>query len=320
MKLFFLINIFLYSFLSFANNYKINKPYVSVYCIFPYKNQYSNYYEDLAPYEKAVTVIKGNTCIKQMDQYLYNDSVTRNTDFDEEGLVFVEKNESSMGYIKLEDWEISRPLSYAKYSPHKTSVMIISPFFEYEGVKYSMGTVLCIDREIIKNNPDNLGELNHIKALSLNNKREQIISLAKKLIGQPYQWGGRTALDGGGYDCAGLVNIVYLASGLDTPRGVGMQYQKSTDINSSNDLLIGDLLFYCDITKFDSAIHVMLYTGKKQGKHTYIHATPEAMSVVEETYDVDEIINNTLIPGTNYKLKLRRLNVWSVDSQGNLIH
>lgn len=302
MKFFFLINLFLYSFFSIAINYRINQPYVPVFINFP-----KQCYEKLETYEKAVTQLKGDTCIKQIDQYLYNESVTKIPNLLDEELVFVEKNQYNCGGIKPQDFNKLSVVSYAKYSPRNTSVMIISPVFEHESIKYSMGTVLCIDRKILLNNTDSIAEVSQIKSLEIDKKRVQIISLAKKLIGRPYQWGGRTALEGGGYDCAGLVNIVYLASGLDIPRSVTYQYDKSIDINNSHDLLLGDLIFCCDITNYDSPIHVMLYTGKEQGKHTYIHATPETMNVAQEVYESDEIINNTLIAGTNYKLKLRRL-------------
>ena len=50
---------------------------------------------------------------------------------------------------------------------------------------------------------------------------EQIIATAKRLIGTPYFWGGRTTA---GVDCSGLVQLGYAAAGLHLPRDAYQQF------------------------------------------------------------------------------------------------
>jgi cell wall-associated NlpC family hydrolase len=53
------------------------------------------------------------------------------------------------------------------------------------------------------------------------NEIEEIIDAAKKLLGAPYFWGGRTAE---GIDCSGLVQMSYAAAGLHLPRDAYQQF------------------------------------------------------------------------------------------------
>ena len=52
------------------------------------------------------------------------------------------------------------------------------------------------------------------------NKMEEIIAEAEKLLGVPYLWGGMTAK---GVDCSGLVRISYLMNGILLPRNASQQ-------------------------------------------------------------------------------------------------
>ena len=56
-----------------------------------------------------------------------------------------------------------------------------------------------------------------IKPVKLGSKlgAVSVINHAKRLIGCPYRWGGKTSL---GFDCSGFVQSVYLASGILLPR------------------------------------------------------------------------------------------------------
>lgn len=295
MKLLLIISLF-YSF--FAFNLTINKPYIPVYIVCTLKD-----YDSMADYEKAVSTIDGDNCIKQIDQYIYGEKIEVINNIKQEGFYFVEKNEDSLGLIKEEDFKNLLNRSFAPYAPNKILAIITDADFEYNQVKYIMGTTLFLERNFIKST-DALIEKNILKSMSIHEKRAHIVKLAQKLIGKPYQWGGRTALDGGGYDCAGLVNIVYLATDIHIERSVTQQYRDSKDIDLDN-LLPGDLIFFCDPKKHNQAFHVMIYVKKDANKYSYIHATPKSMSVVEETYIGDFSV---LVDDTDYNIKLRRPN------------
>jgi cell wall-associated NlpC family hydrolase len=50
---------------------------------------------------------------------------------------------------------------------------------------------------------------------------DAIVKTAKKLLGTPYFWGGRTVA---GIDCSGLVQMSYAAAGLHLPRDAYQQF------------------------------------------------------------------------------------------------
>lgn len=300
MKKILLINIIFYSYLSFSQDYTIKKPFIKAFTFISSKT-----YDELAHHEQSVVEHYKGSYIKQIHQFLYNEKAEIYSEDDN----YIN---TDYGSIKKEDLDnlANTTTNYNTYNYNKIIALVTSCDFSYNNQKYSMGTKLDIERDIINANKDSLLSFFSVRLMSLEKKRTHIIELARKLLGKPFQWGGRTALEGGGFDCAGLVEIVYLASGISCERGVSRQYKNSKDINHSNDLKIGDLIFYIDTTIYNTPIHAMLYAGKNnEGKHTYIHSTPQSMKVIEEVYDGDEITNNCEVPNTNYKIKLRRPNI-----------
>lgn len=71
-------------------------------------------------------------------------------------------------------------------------------------------------------------------------RRKKIVTTARRFLGVPYLWGGITP---GGYDCSGLVQIVYRFHGVNLPRDSKDQRRVGEEIDYQ-DLLAGDLLFF----------------------------------------------------------------------------
>jgi len=67
-----------------------------------------------------------------------------------------------------------------------------------------------------------------------------IIKEARKFLGTPYLWGGVTPF---GFDCSGLVQMVYRALGLNLPRDSKDQRNRGTKIDVGQ-IEMGDLLFF----------------------------------------------------------------------------
>ncbi|MBT3179618.1 MAG: C40 family peptidase [Candidatus Marinimicrobia bacterium] len=113
---------------------------------------------------------------------------------------------------------------------------------------------------------------------------EQIIPIAKNLLGTPYKWGGKTSL---GIDCSGLVQSVLKACGLDIPRDSYQQQEFFVDDEiSMNQTGRGDLHFF---GKNDIVTHVAFSTGGKKILHSQ-------GKVKEESLDPnDENVNQKLI-------------------------
>ena len=83
-----------------------------------------------------------------------------------------------------------------------------------------------------------------------------VIPIAKKLIGTPYKWGGKSSL---GFDCSGLVQSVLEVCGLVVPRDSRLQlkYLKNKKI-SMQESKPGDLHFF---GKGDITTHVGFSLG-----------------------------------------------------------
>ena len=67
------------------------------------------------------------------------------------------------------------------------------------------------------------------------------IAIAKRFIGVPYLWGGKTGL---GIDCSGLVQVALTARGVPCPRDSDMQEAALGSAVSLSDLKRGDLVFW----------------------------------------------------------------------------
>lgn len=100
-------------------------------------------------------------------------------------------------------------------------------------------------------------------------KANAIVSMAKRMLGQPYRFGGSNPLEG--FDCSGLVQFTHSQVSLGIPRVSIEQYQQSSDVRVS-DIKPGDLLFY---KTSSTPNHVTIYIGERQ----FIHAPSSGKQV-----------------------------------------
>ncbi|MBI2070767.1 MAG: C40 family peptidase [Elusimicrobia bacterium] len=114
--------------------------------------------------------------------------------------------------------------------------------------------------------------------------RSSIVDTARRFLGGPYFWGGRSFYDKRnkkvmtGVDCSGLVYLSYRINGLDVPRDAHEQFLKSRRIEAKN-LKPGDLIFLSTREDPENFSHVMIYAG--DGK--IIEAAGEKDGVRETT-------------------------------------
>lgn len=102
--------------------------------------------------------------------------------------------------------------------------------------------------------------------LPVDELRQTIVDYAKRHIGDPYLWGGRSKRDRSstvvatGVDCSGLVNWAYRRAGWFVPRDAHEQYMRSRRIDPA-DLKPADLVFLARPSSPDRIIHVAIFAG-----------------------------------------------------------
>lgn len=110
---------------------------------------------------------------------------------------------------------------------------------------------------------------------NLSSAKERILTRAKEFLGTPYGFGSKEAIQ---TDCSGFTQQVYKQFGLSLPRSAAEQARLGTQVDS-NDLQVGDLLFYQTYKSEPS--HVAIYAGDGQ----IIHASYKSRRVQYDTID-----------------------------------
>jgi cell wall-associated NlpC family hydrolase len=90
---------------------------------------------------------------------------------------------------------------------------------------------------------------------------ERVVSEARKQLGQPYVWGGKSRAEG--FDCSGYTAWVYRSLGVDIGASALQQYQAGVSIPRAG-LLPGDLVFFLGS---GTPLHVGIYAGDGQFLH-----------------------------------------------------
>lgn len=99
------------------------------------------------------------------------------------------------------------------------------------------------------------------------------IALAKRFLGLPYLWAGRSSF---GFDCSGFTQMLLRSRGINMPRDADQQAAWSgLEPIERKDLKAGDLLFFGTAT--DRITHTAMYIGDGQ----IIQATTNTHPVVQ---------------------------------------
>jgi SH3-like domain-containing protein len=98
------------------------------------------------------------------------------------------------------------------------------------------------------------------------------IELAKRFLGFPYVWGGRSSY---GYDCSGFMQMLIRSRGITMPRDAGQQAAWSGMlVIKREELKAGDLLYF-------GAPDKVTHTGMYIGNGEFIHSTTHDHPVVQ---------------------------------------
>jgi cell wall-associated NlpC family hydrolase len=113
------------------------------------------------------------------------------------------------------------------------------------------------------------------------------IELAKRFLGVPYLWGGRSSY---GFDCSGFTQMLVRARGINMPRDADQQAAwKGLARIERKDLHAGDLLF------FGSSEKEITHTGMYIGDGQFIHDTTNEHPVVQVSRLDDEPWTRVLV-------------------------
>lgn len=113
--------------------------------------------------------------------------------------------------------------------------------------------------------------------------RNDIITYAKKFVGNPYVWGGESLTRGA--DCSGFVMRIYQDFGYTIPRVSGDQARRAGTKVSLSDRKPGDLLFYG--TRSGTVNHVAMYIGNDQ----VVHASNKREGIKISKYNYREVLH-----------------------------
>lgn len=95
--------------------------------------------------------------------------------------------------------------------------------------------------------------------------KNSIVTVSGKMLGFPYLWGGTSSK---GVDCSGLTKLVFYSQGIILARDASQQakYGEPVDFSNTNNLQIGDLLFFGRSAQ--RITHVGIYLGNGDFIHS----------------------------------------------------
>lgn len=186
-----------------------------------------------------------------------------------------------MGWHGYQGWVEKKYATAATEFPPCNAVVKnqLAPIFDCNGEKLfdlSMGTriqatpfnnftweiILPTNQKAYINNAD-IYIIEPEITLSIDQLRQNIITTAQTFLGSLYSWGGRSAQNPeiaiSSVDCSALLNLSFLAHGLQIPRMSREQFLSIIEIDHGSQLQPGDFVFFASIKKHPFQIdHVMM--------------------------------------------------------------
>ncbi len=188
------------------------------------------------------------------------------------------------GWVPAENIALCTEENYLRFASPEDYVTVLSKTADCGGMRYDMGAVLPFVTEdadsytvqIPKRSADTgyavleeavISKADAVRG-SLDFTMENYYRQAFLYLGTHYGWGGSS----GGVDCSGFVCAVFRTFGIYLPQNTSEQSRHAGTILSLTDDPSGVL----DTVRKPAAVyrpgHVMLYLGKKDGRHFIIHA------------------------------------------------
>jgi hypothetical protein len=144
--------------------------------------------------------------------------------------------------------------------------------------------------------------------------KENIETVANKMVGFPYLWGGTSSK---GMDCSGFTKMVYLMNGFIIPRDASQQINAGKTVDANLDFTTlekGDLLFFgrkATTEKKQRVVHVGIWLGNDKMEFIHASGNVHTSSMNENEPNFDEMNKNRYLGSKRYL---------NVDSSNNIIN
>ena len=202
--------------------------------------------------QSAIAIRKENGHTSEMvSQLLYNELYVK-LDKKSEWILIRTELDQYEGWIPAKQ---HHPINENEFLQLKDSKLLIinQPVANYKGRIVSFGTPLFEPAECAAEMPQAF-------------QPQAMIDNARKLLGAPYLWGGRTVM---GIDCSGFVQLCARSAGLLLPRDASQQIQCGEVVYFLQETQPGDLAFFGN--ENGTITHVGIIIGNEQ----IIHASGE---------------------------------------------
>lgn len=173
------------------------------------------------------------------------------------------------GWVDSAQISLIDDTTYDKLKYEKSPVFLANPYIKANHLQGSVLLSIGSRLPLYENSRSSIGKTmfkfdDPPEIYQGEQSKEALISMAKKYLGVPYLWGGRSFF---GLDCSGFTEIVFRTCGYQLPRDSSGQAKEGKIIGFIHEAEAGDLAF------FDNEEEQIVHVGILLNNSQIIHAS-----------------------------------------------